>query len=252
MSEPDRPPLHPITCEQIDVLLHKVDQRHWSVIRAMRIPIFVSPSDPVPPKLPRQLVNNLIWYASELFKTEADNYGEFRRDGRYAAWIERLADRIVKRVLAAVERIERGNFIATLKYHGVSETEMEKSLRDALRDIGNSYAWKDSNSQIKIEAAQPAAQASVQPTAPVPYPEPLAQQLRDLRDECDITAETMAEALGVDPRSIYKHLAAQTVPRRNHIDAYEKLFSERLNRSVILKRSVKGQRIKSKRSVKSQ
>ena len=51
--------------------------------------------------------------------------------------------------------------------------------------------------------------------------------------------QKMAEALGIDPRSIYRHLAGQTVPRRNHIATYEKLFSERLNRPVTLKQSGK-------------
>jgi len=66
----------------------------------------------------------------------------------------------------------------------------------------------------------------------------LSAQIRRLQNECGISAEEMAEALGIEPRSIYKHLAGQTVPRRNHLAAYEKLFSERLNKSVTLRKSV--------------
>ena len=68
----------------------------------------------------------------------------------------------------------------------------------------------------------------------------IGKQIKRLQEECGITAEEMAEALDVVPRSIYKHLAGKTVPRRNHIAAYEKLFSERLKRSVTLKKSIKG------------
>ena len=205
-----------------------------------------------PPKLRIILLSRLEVYAGDLFKLEADNYSEYKSKAEYPAWLSRLMDRVIARVFNTIQILERAKEPATLAYHGVTDDEVRADLRLFLLEVANTYIWDRPSPQVLTEAAQPAAQASVQPTAPVPYPEPLAQQLRELRDECDITAETMAEALGVDPRSIYKHLAGQTVPRRNHIDAYEKLFSERLNRPVILKRSVKGQRIKSKRSVKGQ
>ena len=37
MSEFYRPPLHPITCEEIDMLLHKIDQQYWPVIAKMKV-----------------------------------------------------------------------------------------------------------------------------------------------------------------------------------------------------------------------
>jgi DNA-binding XRE family transcriptional regulator len=85
---------------------------------------------------------------------------------------------------------------------------------------------------IMMAAAARGAQRAEEETS-------LPAQIKRLQNECGISAEKMAEAVGIDPRSIYKHLAGQTVPRRNHITAYEKLFSERLNRPVSLRKSVK-------------
>jgi hypothetical protein len=71
-----------------------------------------------------------------------------------------------------------------------------------------------------------------QPTLAPSSPASLADQIKRLKDECDITAEELAEALGVVPRSIFKHLAGTTIPRRGHLAAYERLFTARLQRTV--------------------
>ena len=43
-----RPPLDPLTCEGIDQLLHRVDERHWPTITAMRVKKYYPPDSPVP------------------------------------------------------------------------------------------------------------------------------------------------------------------------------------------------------------
>jgi predicted transcriptional regulator len=55
-----------------------------------------------------------------------------------------------------------------------------------------------------------------------------------LRVECSLSVEDLAAVLEVAPRSVYKHLSDRVVPRRSHITAYEKLFSDNLHRKVIL------------------
>jgi len=60
------------------------------------------------------------------------------------------------RVLAAVSKIEHGDSIlgvqiSTLGYHGVTQPEMEKSLRDALWDEVNRYTQRDA---VKTETLQ--------------------------------------------------------------------------------------------------
>jgi hypothetical protein len=109
MDDPERPPLHPIAREQIDVLLYKVDERHWPGIAAFKEPLFYPLSVPVLPPRPLQFTNYLQVYASVLFKTEADQYDQFRKEEQYPAWLSRLADRVIVRVLDAVDKVEAGN-----------------------------------------------------------------------------------------------------------------------------------------------
>jgi hypothetical protein len=66
----------------------------------------------------------------------------------------------------------------------------------------------------------------------------VAQQIDALRSECRMTVEELATALDIEPRSIYRHLSNKAKPRQRQIAAYERLFSERLERSVRLETSV--------------
>ena len=90
----DRPPLHPIMREQIDMLLHKVDERHWPQITAMRVKSYYPADTPVPPQSPEHLRQEIHWYASMLFKTEADQYDQFLSDARYPKWQQTSASRL--------------------------------------------------------------------------------------------------------------------------------------------------------------
>lgn len=249
MSEPDRPPLDPRVYDLIELTLYKADQRHWEQLEPMQVAPLTGPPKSLPaPRLRAMLLNRLEVYAGDLFKLEADQYGEFKNRADYPAWLSRLADRVIARVFSRIEILERANEPSTLAYHGLTDDEIRADLSKMLWDIGNYYTWQDSGPQVPAQSVQPMASTTAPQSEALAAALTIAQQLKALQRECDISAEKMAEALGVDPRSIYKHLAGQTVPRRDHIAAYEKLFSEHLNRSVILKRSVKSQRIKSKRS----
>lgn len=241
----ERPPLHEIVLEQIEQLLHKVDERHWPSITEMRIKKYYPLDVPVPPQAPQQLLGNILWYASMIFGTEADQYEEFRNDGRYPAWLSRLADRTVKRVLAAVERLDGADSQALiLGYHGLSKEKIEAELKSSLWEISKQYEQGTAPSQRKTEArpleVRPLLEtlaAMLTPKLPSPASsESTASQLKRLRDECDLTTEAMAQAVGIDPRNVRRHLAGATLPRRSHIAAYEKLFSEQLGKTISLKR----------------
>ena len=65
----------------------------------------------------------------------------------------------------------------------------------------------------------------------------IGEQIKSLRDECHLTVEEMAQALEVDRKSISRHLSSQYQPSKRHLVAYEKLFSQRLGKQVILKTS---------------
>jgi DNA-binding XRE family transcriptional regulator len=71
--------------------------------------------------------------------------------------------------------------------------------------------------------------------------EPVGKQIDDLRKKCRMTVEELADALDVTPRSVYRHLSGKADPRARQIAAYEKLFSQKLNKSVRLDTSVERQ-----------
>lgn len=139
-TELGRPPLHPIACEQIDQLLHRVDQNHWPFITKMRGKTFYPPDEPVPPRTPQQLLSTIHWYASMLFKAEADQYEQFRSDERYPAWLSGLADRVIARVRKALDTLEEGEPKTLLMgYHGLSMIEVDLHLRQFLLEIRTQY-----------------------------------------------------------------------------------------------------------------
>ena len=154
MNDPERPPLPPITCEQIDVRLHQIDQQHWPEIAKFKDPLFYPLSVPVPPQRPLQFTLCLQSYASVLFKVEADEYEQFRKDGRYPAWLSRLVSRIVARVLDAVEKVEYGNpKMASLWSHGVTRQALEAALREFLEGIKSQYEWRDTGPHTQVSQA---------------------------------------------------------------------------------------------------
>ncbi len=248
MSDSAKPPLDPIVQEQISLLLHKIEEKYWAILCAMRVPRFIPASQPVPPQTPEQLLAYLRSYAAELFKIEADSYHEFVNAGPYPAWIGALEERILKRVLKAVEKIESADPNLILGFHGLAPHRMENELRGTLWEVANPYRWSVPGADVAarlIDAAHKSTRKltqAVQPPTPIPAEDrkpSIAEQIRTLQDECNLTAQVLADALEIDPRSVFRHLAGEAVPRRGHIAAYERLFSEKLGRTVRIKTSVK-------------
>jgi hypothetical protein len=144
MNDPERPPLPAIVYEQIEVMLYMVDQRHWPLVAAMRVPIFIPPLDPVPPRQPLQLLNRLQVYAGDLYKAEADQYGQFSGfTDLYSAWLSKLSDRVLARVVANADKIDKENPNKMLGFHGLSLLEINKGLREFLTQLEQYYIWKD-------------------------------------------------------------------------------------------------------------
>lgn len=61
----------------------------------------------------------------------------------------------------------------------------------------------------------------------------VASQIEQLRVECRLTVEQLADKMKLEPRSVYRHLAG-TKPRIGHLGAYENVFSELLGRKVVI------------------
>jgi hypothetical protein len=163
MSEPGRPPLHPLTYETVDLLIHQADQTYWPQITAMRVRRYYPPDTPVPPPTPELLLNKLLQYASVLFKVEADQYEQLRSGGHYPDWLSRLTDRVVAKVVRAIGQLNDGDSDALLlDYHGLRIPKIEQELKEFLKGIAYQYNRGQFN-------ATPIANAQVaeQQTSPV-------------------------------------------------------------------------------------
>jgi hypothetical protein len=82
-------------------------------------------------------------------------------------------------------------------------------------------------------APKPASASAPMPERPPPS-ESIAEQLNRLRQECRWTVETLAEKLGLDTRSVERHLAGKTKPRLGHVGAYERVFSKAIGRTIVI------------------
>jgi hypothetical protein len=143
MIDPERPPLDDRTFERIKDAIYEVNQRHWPVFVEMQVPNYHPRNIPVPPQRPVHFRDSVVAYALELFEKEADFYAPFRTDSRYPPWLSRLADRVIKRVLDALDNIEQGNPKATLWFHGVTQPEIVEAVRERLWHATNQYMQGD-------------------------------------------------------------------------------------------------------------
>jgi DNA-binding XRE family transcriptional regulator len=66
----------------------------------------------------------------------------------------------------------------------------------------------------------------------------IGEQIRQLREECRLTNEQLAEAVGISVRSAVRHIGSDHQPSKQHLAKYEKLFSDRLKRTVRIKTSL--------------
>ncbi len=60
----------------------------------------------------------------------------------------------------------------------------------------------------------------------------ITEQLRTLRFESDMTVEGLAEGVGLQVRSVYRHLSGRVKIRKSNLEAYSKFFSKKLKRQV--------------------
>lgn len=168
IEEHKRPPLAGILLDQIDLLLYKVDQRHYKHLAGMQVAHEIPPGEPRPPKMPAQLLNQLQWYASVLFTREVEQYGAVRTDARYEYWLSQLADRVAARVVDAVDQVDKGSTTASLKYHGLHRVEMDAGLNETLSALVRKYVWEQSPEFLQMKAQM--AESPIVEAVPAPLP----------------------------------------------------------------------------------
>ena len=265
MENTDRPSFSLHKAAEIEQTQNDVDRQFWEALCIFQVAIFDSDSTPrrSAPKRPAALLLTLAAYAANLFIVEGSFYPD---RPQLRIWLEKLKDRIIDRIAMMLDHLERQGESRglSLMHHEATPEEMRSSVIEELNrkiekrlsppqplavpppplelpgNRGPLPASAYAASGVDIASASPllimamtAARSAQRANVEIS----LSAQIKRLQIECDISAEKMAEAVGIVPRSIYKHLAGKTVPRRGHVAAYEKLFSERLNRPVTLKRS---------------
>ena len=144
----------------------------------MRVKSFYPSDAPVPPQMPEHLRHQIEWYASSLFKTEADQYEQFRSDAQYGDWLSSLADRTINRVMKNLDNLEKSgtNVLESLVgvsgalilgYHGLTMQGVEDGLRTLLRELCGQY---------EIGTATQPASPKNKPASPPPAAKPQQPQ----------------------------------------------------------------------------
>jgi hypothetical protein len=86
---------------------------------------------------------------------------------------------------------------------------------------------------IRVEAS-PFNEKNMPTEVPKPKADTIGAHIKALFDECDITIEELAGAVGIDPTNISRHMRGLAKPSRKSRMAYNKAFSKLLKREVIL------------------
>jgi hypothetical protein len=90
----------------------------------------------------------------------------------------------------------------------------------------------------ELEEADRSKQTGRESTREPPplQPESIGFQLDSLRENCRLTIEQLAEKVGINIRTVQRHLADKSNPYPRHLTAYERVFSKLLSRKVVIKK----------------
>jgi len=139
--------------------------------------------------------------------------------------------RVVLRVLAA-------EFVDA----GFNLKEFWAAMRDKIESVSNSFSLYDTQRRLlEAEFLTPPEQknhARPRPSLTSPTPakaETVGAQIQRLRVECDLKEEALAEHIGIDIRSVQRHLASEQLPRALTLRKYEKTFPKLLNRQIVIR-----------------
>jgi DNA-binding transcriptional ArsR family regulator len=125
-------------------------------------------------------------------------------------------------------------WLVVLKASGKGETETtpEGFAAGSIFRLCEASAAVGSDLEAKALIRERVAATKPQSAQPESL-ESFASQIDALRAECRLTVEELAEAIDVKARSVYRHLKG-VVPRGKQLRAYEREFSQRLERKVVL------------------
>jgi|SRR6185437_4898514 len=104
---------------------------------------------------------------------------------------------------------------------------------DDLYEFFRHLLWKTTYSHLNA----PKANKKLEPVSKQAtlLKETIADQINHLRKECHLSTEELADKIGIDTRSVKRHVAGKSTPYPQHLRAYQKIFSELLNRQISIR-----------------
>jgi hypothetical protein len=122
-------------------------------------------------------------------------------------------------VRGKIDRVFEASSALCRKFESVAlQTEFEAEQRKKL--------------DAKLLRLDPIPEAA---TAPLSN-ETIAAQIQRLRDECRLTTEELAEKIELEPRSVQRHIAGDSIPYTRNLRRYETEFSKLLKRQVVIRK----------------
>jgi hypothetical protein len=66
--------------------------------------------------------------------------------------------------------------------------------------------------------------------------ESVGRQINRYREDCRMTIEDLGENIGLDARTVQRHVADACIPFARNLTAYERVFSKLLNKEIVIKK----------------
>jgi hypothetical protein len=235
-----------------------------------------APQGPPDPKRPNELQMCIRFYARTLYIAEGHHY---QNDPNIERQLRKLAHRIVQRIAATIASVELAGKVrsVSLAHHGLTDDQMREAAFDELNKLISSrlnpkptpsspppplelrerLAYTASGVDIAsgsplliMAAAAGRAQQIETPKENPPAPV-FAVELERLLIEARLTPESIADVVGINWRTVYRHRNGEFQPSLKNVGAYEKALTKLLNRKITLPTPVRRQNA-SKKSGKRQ
>jgi hypothetical protein len=164
----------------------------------------------------------------------AKKIGEFAGKGTYAH-LYKLADDIANVIMTfRTPDVVLDTVVPRLVEHfrhrnwpEMPEWECKRAIAPCIQK------WHGIVGRRRIEAQQQLTQPPSRKPSRQRIPA-LKTRLASLRRQSNITVEKLAEAIGIETRSVYRHLSG-TTPRGGHLEKYERFFTAKLGHPISLK-----------------
>lgn len=106
--------------------------------------------------------------------------------------------------------------------------------RDTLRSKERQWSIEAYKRLDSIQRAQTQPGRASKQSARTLKEETIGSQIRRLREECRWTIEELAEAIGIDERTVRRHESAEAKPQPRVLGSYERVFSKKLERKIVI------------------